>query len=415
MVANDFFMTFVIIKTVKMDNLKSDFKKYIAQTSNFSPFQIEVEKAEGIYVYDRFGKDYIDLMSGISVSNIGHRHTKVLAAIREQLDNYMHVMVYGEFVESPQVKLAKKLAEVLPASLNMTYFVNSGSEAIEGALKLARKYTQRTEIIAFKGAYHGSTMGAITLLSDERYKQPFRPLMPDIKFLEFNNISNLEQITERTACVVTEVIQSGRGIVPADNDFLTALRKKCNETGSLLIFDEIQTCYGRTGKLFAFEHYKVVPDILCIAKSMGGEMPLGAFIASNTMMDCLNGEHPLLGHATTFGGHPVSCAASLATLDVILNENLMKKVEEKAAIFRNKLSKHPAIKEIRGKGLFMAIELKQSEKIEKIVENCIKNGIITFWFLFNHNSLSIIPPLTITYEEIDVACKRLLNALEENI
>lgn len=395
-----------------MNNLKSDFKKYIAQTSNFSSFQIEVEKAEGIYVYDRFGKDYIDLMSGISVSNIGHRHPKVLAAIREQLDHYMHVMVYGEFVESPQVKLAKKLAEVLPDTLNMTYFVNSGSEAIEGALKLARKYTQQTEIIAFKGGYHGSTLGALTLLSDERYKQPFRPLMPNVKLLEFNNINNLEEITEQTACVVTEVIQAGRGIIVADLDFLTALRKRCNETETLLIFDEIQTCYGRTGKMFAFEHYEVIPDILCIAKSMGGEMPLGAFIASNTLMDCLNGDHPLLGHATTFGGHPVSCAASLATLDVILDEKLLESVEEKAAIFRKKLSAHPTIKEIRGKGLFMAIELTNPADIEKIVENCIDNGIITFWFLFNHNSLSIIPPLNITLNEIDLACERLLKALD---
>jgi len=395
-----------------MNSLKTEFKKYIAQSSNFSAFQIEVEKAEGIYVYDRYGNEYIDMMSGISVSNIGHRHPKVIAAIKEQLDKYMHVMVYGEFIESPQVLLAGKLAELLPASLNMTYFVNSGSEAIEGALKLARKYTERTEIITFKGGYHGSTMGALALLSDERFKQPFRPLMPDVKFLEFNNISNLEQISKRTACVVTEVIQAGRGIIEAESDFLTALRNKCNETGTLLIFDEIQTCYGRTGKLFAFEHYQIIPDILCIAKSMGGEMPLAAFIASDHLMDCLNGDHPLLGHATTFGGHPVSCAASMATLKVILNENLMDNVAEKADIFRKRLSLSPSIKEIRGKGLYMAIELNEPEKIEKIVENCIANGIITFWFLFNHHSLSIIPPLTITFKEIDMVCEKLLKALE---
>jgi acetylornithine/succinyldiaminopimelate/putrescine aminotransferase len=395
-----------------MNALKSDFKKYMAQTSDFLPFQIEVEKAEGIYVYDKLGKDYIDLMSGISVSNIGHRHPKVLTAVREQLEKYLHVMVYGEFVESPQIMLAKKLASLLPSTLNMSYFVNSGSEAIEGALKLARKFTQRTEIIAFKDAYHGSTMGALALLSNEEFKQAFRPLMPDVKILAFNNISNLDQISDRTACVVTEVIQAGRGIVPAENDFMMALRKKCNETGTLLIFDEIQTCYGRTGKLFAFEHYQVVPDILCIAKSMGGEMPLAAFIASDSIMQCLNGDHPLLGHATTFGGHPVSCAASLATLDVILDEKLIEKVEEKAGIFRKKLSGHPAIKEIRGKGLFMAIELTEPEKIEKIVENCINHGIITFWFLFNHQCLSIIPPLTITEKEINLSCERLIKALE---
>ena len=396
-----------------MNNFNSDFKKYIAQSSNFSAFQIEVEKAEGIYIYDRYGKDYIDMMSGIAVSNIGHRHPKVVAAVKEQLDQYMHVMVYGEFVEMPQVKLAKKLAEILPPSLNMTYFVNSGSEAIEGALKLARKYTKRTEVVAFKGGYHGSTMGALALLSDERFKQAFRPLMPDVKFLEFNNINNLDMISNRTACVVTEIIQAGSGITIADFDFLTALRKKCNETGTLLVFDEIQTCYGRTGKMFAFEHYGLAPDILCLAKSMGGEMPLGAFIASDEIMNCLNGDHPLLGHATTFGGHPLSCAASLATLEVILNENLMEEVEEKAAIFRKRLSAHPAIKEIRGKGLYMAIELNKPESIEKIVENCISNGIITFWFLFNHHSLSLIPPITITFEEIDIACNRILKALDE--
>ncbi len=396
-----------------MNNFNSDFKKYIAQSSNFSAFQIEVEKAEGIYIYDRYGKDYIDMMSGIAVSNIGHRHPKVVAAVKEQLDQYMHVMVYGEFVEMPQVKLAKKLAEILPPSLNMTYFVNSGSEAIEGALKLARKYTKRTEVVAFKGGYHGSTMGALALLSDERFKQAFRPLMPDVKFLEFNNINNLDMISNRTACVVTEIIQAGSGITIAYFDFLTALRKKCNETGTLLVFDEIQTCYGRTGKMFAFEHYGLAPDILCLAKSMGGEMPLGAFIASDEIMNCLNGDHPLLGHATTFGGHPLSCAASLATLEVILNENLMEEVEEKAAIFRKRLSAHPAIKEIRGKGLYMAIELNKPESIEKIVENCISNGIITFWFLFNHHSLSLIPPITITFEEIDIACNRILKALDE--
>ncbi|MFZ4401237.1 MAG: aspartate aminotransferase family protein [Bacteroidales bacterium] len=395
-----------------MSNLKLDFKKYIAQSSTFSAFQIEVEKAEGIYVYDKYGKQYIDMMSGISVSNIGHRHPKVLEAIKKQLDKYMHVMVYGEFVESPQIILAKKLADILPPALNMTYFVNSGSEAIEGGLKLAKKYTERTEIIAFKGGYHGSTLGAIALLSDERFKKPFLPLMPDVKILEFNNIYQLECITKKTACVVTEVIQAGSGIYAANKDFLIALRKKCDETGSLLIFDEIQTCYGRTGKMFAFEHYNIFPDILCIAKSMGGEMPLGAFISSDKLMDCLNGDHPLVGHATTFGGHPVSCAASLATLEVIQNEKLIESVNSKADFFRKKLSGHPAIKEIRGIGLFMSIELNDALNIEKIVENCIENGIITFWFLFNHQSISLIPPLTITFQEIDLTCERLLKALD---
>jgi acetylornithine/N-succinyldiaminopimelate aminotransferase len=394
-----------------MESLKSDFNKYIAQASVFEAFQLEVANAEGIYVYDKFGKDYIDLMSGISVSNLGHRHPEVVKAIKEQIDKYMHVMVYGEFIESPQIKLAKRLAELLPPQLCMTYFVNSGSEAIEGAMKLARKYTKRSEIIAFKDAYHGSTMGALALLSNEVFKQDFRPLMPDVKLLDFNEISQLSAITERTACVITEVIQAGRGIMVAETEFLKALRKRCDETGTLLIYDEIQTCYGRTGKLFAFEHYEVVPDILCIAKSMGGEMPLGAFISSAQIMDCLNGSHPLYGHATTFGGHPVSCAASLATLNVIVNENLLADVESKAQQIRTLLKDHPAIKEIRGKGLFMSVELNNPEKIEEIVAQSMANGLITFWFLFNHNSLSVIPPINITSEEINVAMQRFMNAL----
>jgi acetylornithine/succinyldiaminopimelate/putrescine aminotransferase len=394
-----------------MENLKSDFKKYIAQASTFDAFQLEVESAQGIYVYDKSGNQYFDLMSGIAVSNIGHRHPYVINAIKEQLDKYMHVMVYGEFMESPQVKLAKRLSDLLPPDLNMTYFVNSGSEAIEGALKLARKYTTRSEIIACKDGYHGSTLGALALLSNEEFKQAFRPLMPDVRFITFNDTAQLELITNKTACVVTEVIQAGRGIIVADPVFLKALSEKCKQTGTLLIFDEMQTCYGRTGKLFAFEHYGVIPDILCIAKSMGGEMPLGAFISSDKIMDCLNANHPLLGHATTFGGHPVSCAASLATLDVIFNENLLDVVDEKSQLIINALKGHPAIKEIRGKGLFLAIELMHPENIEKIVENCISNGIITFWFLFNHHSLSIIPPLTITNEEIIMAIEKLKKAL----
>ena len=394
-----------------MENLKSDFKKYIAQASTFDAFQLEVESAQGIYVYDKSGNQYFDLMSGIAVSNVGHRHPYVINAIKEQLDKYMHVMVYGEFMESPQVKLAKRLSDLLPPDLNMTYFVNSGSEAIEGALKLARKYTTRSEIIACKDGYHGSTLGALALLSNEEFKQAFRPLMPDVRFITFNDTAQLELITNKTACVVTEVIQAGRGIIVADPVFLKALSEKCKQTGTLLIFDEMQTCYGRTGKLFAFEHYGIIPDILCIAKSMGGEMPLGAFISSDKIMDCLNANHPLLGHATTFGGHPVSCAASLATLDVIFNENLLDVVDEKSQLIINALKGHPAIKEIRGKGLFLAIELMHPENIEKIVENCISNGIITFWFLFNHHSLSIIPPLTITNEEIILAIEKLKKAL----
>lgn len=394
-----------------MQNSKVLFKKYIAQTSTFDAFQIDVDKAEGIYVYDKAGKQYIDLMSGIAVSNIGHRHPEVIKAIKEQVDKYLHVMVYGEFIESPQVKLAKRLADLLPETLNMTFFVNSGSEAVEGAMKLARKYNKRSEIIAFKGGYHGSTLGAVSILGDEKYKQDFRPLIPDVKILEFNNNKDLSQITDKTSCVVIEVIQAGSGIRIPNREFLKKLRQICTDTGALLIFDEIQTGFGRTGKLFAFEHYDVIPDVLCIAKSMGGGMPIGAFISSNSIMDSLNDSHPLLGHATTFGGHPVSCAASLAALNVLIDTNIMHEVEAKANLFKSYLKDHPNIKEIRNVGLFMAIELKDSSTIDKIVERCIENGVITYWFLYNHDSLSIIPPLTITNEEIKEACDRLIKAL----
>ncbi len=394
-----------------MQNSKELLKKYIAQTSTFDAFQIDVATAEGIYVYDKAGKQYIDLMSGIAVSNIGHRHPEVIKAIKEQVDKYLHVMVYGEFIESPQVKLAQRLADLLPDTLNMTFFVNSGSEAVEGAIKLARKYTKRSEIIAFKGGYHGSTLGAVSILGEEKYKQDFRPLIPDVKILEFNYLNDLDQITNKTSCVVIEVIQAGSGIRIPNKEFLKKLRQKCTETGALLIFDEIQTGFGRTGKLFAFEHYDVIPDVLCIAKSMGGGMPIGAFISSNIIMDSLNDSHPLLGHATTFGGHPVSCAASLAALNVLIDNNIMDDVEIKANLFKSSLKDHPNIKEIRSVGLFMAIELKDSSKIDKIVERCIENGIITYWFLYNHDSLSIVPPLTITNEEIKEACTRLIKAL----
>ena len=395
-----------------MQTNKELFKKYIAQTSTFDAFVIDVAKAEGIYVWDKAGKEYMDMMSGIAVSNIGHRHPEVIKAIKEQVDQYLHVMVYGEFAESPQVKLAKRLADLLPDNLNMTFFVNSGSEAIEGALKLARKYNKRSEIIAFKGGYHGSTLGAVSILGDEAYKQVFRPLIPDVKILEFNNIDVLDEITDKTSCVVTEVIQAGSGIRLPNKDFLLKLRKKCTETGTLLIFDEIQTGFGRTGELFAFKHYGIVPDVLCIAKSMGGGMPIGAFISSNIIMDSLNDGHPLLGHATTFGGHPVSCAASLAALEVLINENIMADVDAKAKLFKDYLQVHPNIKEIRNVGLFMAIELKDASNIEMLVESCMNNGIITYWFLYNHNSLSIVPPLTIINDEIKEACTRILKSLE---
>jgi len=396
-----------------MQSLSKEFKKFIAQISDFKPFQLEINKAEGLYVEDIYGKKFIDLMSGISVSNIGHRHPKVIEAIKQQLELYLHVMVYGEFIESPQVKLAEKLCSLLPHNLNSIFYVNSGSEAIEGALKLAKKFTKRTEIVSFKDSYHGSTAGALSLLSCREFKQPFLPLLPDVRIIEFNNTENLKQITEKTACVITEVIQAGSGIIPANKYFFTALKKRCNEVGALLIFDEIQTCYGRTGKLFAFEHYNVTPDILCIGKSFGGEMPLGAFISSKQIMDILSEGHPLYGHATTFGGHPVCCAASLATLNVLLNDDVISKVNEKSEKFVSYLKNHPAIKEIRGIGLFLAVEVVKSNIIESIIEEFINNGIITYWFLFNHSCFSIIPPLTIDEFEIKSTCEKITYVLDK--
>ncbi|MBA3706257.1 MAG: aspartate aminotransferase family protein [Bacteroidetes bacterium] len=364
---------------------------------------LEIEKAEGIYLYDVSGKRYLDLISGISVSNIGHRHPKVLLAIHEQLDKYMHLMVYGEYVQSPQVKLAKALADHLPSNLNSVYFVNSGSEAIEGAMKLAKRYTVRTEIISFKNAYHGSTQGSLSIMGNEDLKNAFRPLLPDTKQIEFNNLKDLKQITERTACVVVETIQGEAGAILPQNDFLNFLRKRCDEVGTLLIADEIQCGFGRTGKLFAFEHYNFVPDILCLAKAMGGGMPIGAFISSKEIMNSFT-KNPMLGHITTFGGHPVSCVASLATLNVLMEEKLIEKVEAKEQLFR-KLLKHPKIKSIKGKGLMLAIEFENYEQNKIIIDRCIKKGVIVDWFLFNSHSMRIAPPLTITEDEIRFACE----------
>ncbi|HWZ21852.1 MAG TPA: aspartate aminotransferase family protein, partial [Cytophagaceae bacterium] len=329
------------------------FLNSMAQTSD-TPLMLEIEKAEGIYLYGKNGKKYIDLISGISVSNIGHRNPKVVEAIKDQLDKYMHLMVYGEYIQSPQVLLAKRLKATLPVRLNNVYFVNSGAEATEGALKLAKRYTGRAEIISCKNAYHGSTNGALSVMGDEYFKQAFRPLLPGIRHIQFNDVKELNEITEDTAAVIIETIQGEAGIrIPAEA-YLKALRKKCTETGTLLIMDEIQTGFGRTGKFWAFEHFGIEPDILLTSKGMGGGMPIGAFIAPKEIMNVL-ANNPVLGHITTFGGHPVCCAASLATIDVILDEKLMDGITEKELLFHS-LLKHPAIKEIRSKGLLLAVE-----------------------------------------------------------
>jgi acetylornithine/succinyldiaminopimelate/putrescine aminotransferase len=386
------------------------FFNHLAQTSE-TPLALEIEKAEGVYLYDTSGKRYMDLISGISVSNVGHRHPKVLAAIHSQLDKYMHLMVYGEYIQSPQVQLAKLLADHLPVTLGSAYFVNSGSEAIEGAMKLAKRYTGRTEIISFKNGYHGSTHGSLSIMGNEEFKNAFRPLLPDTRQLEFNNNENFKLITGRTACVVVETIQGEAGAVVPENDFFKQLRKRCDETGTLLIADEIQCGFGRTGKLFAFEQYDFIPDILCLAKGMGGGMPIGAFISSNEIMHTLT-NNPILGHITTFGGHPVSCAASAATLNVLIEEKLIEQVEAKEQLFRKHL-KHPKIKSVNGKGLLLSVEFESFEQNKSIIDSCIQKGVITDWFLFNAHSMRIAPPLTITEKEIELACDVIVGSINE--
>ncbi len=385
------------------------FFNHVAQTSN-TPLALEIEKAEGIYLFDVSGKRYIDLISGISVSNVGHRHPKVIDAITAQLGKYMHLMVYGEYIQSPQVQLANALTAVLPKKLDSVYFVNSGSEAIEGAMKLAKRFTGRSEIVSFKNAYHGSTQGSLSIMGNEEFKNAFRPLLPNTKQIHFNDIDSLLDITEQTACVVVETIQGEAGAVEPKNDFLKKVRERCNKTGTLLVLDEIQCGFGRTGKLFAFEHFGIIPDILCIAKGMGGGMPIGAFISSKEIMSSLT-NNPILGHITTFGGHPVSCAASLATLNILIEEKLCEQVAKKEKLVRELLV-HPKIKSINGKGLLLAIEFESYEQNKKIIDKCILNGVITDWFLFNAHSMRIAPPLTITEEEIKIACEIILKNID---
>ncbi len=371
---------------------------------------VEIVSASGIYLYDDHGNRYIDLVSGVSVSNVGHRHPHVVQAIRQQLERYMHVMVYGKFVHAPQVKLAKMLADHLPASLDSVYFVNSGSEAIEGALKLAKRATGRSEIVYFRDAYHGGTAGALSVLGHETMKNAFRPLVPGGRMLDFNDFSQIGQISQSTAAVLVEPIQAEAGIILPNQGYLEALRIRCNQTGALLIFDEIQMGFGRTGKLFAFEHFNVIPDILCLAKAMGGGMPIGAFVASRQLMQLFT-HLPELGHITTFGGHPVSCAASLAALEVILNESLHLRAEAKGKRFEEHLLFHPALSSIRRKGLMLGLELKDGLKINTLMEAFKKNRLVVDQFLFNYNSFRIAPPLTISEDEIDEAAQLVENAL----
>jgi acetylornithine/succinyldiaminopimelate/putrescine aminotransferase len=385
------------------------FLNNIAQT-NDSPFLISVERAEGIYLYSPEGKRYTDLISGIGVSNIGHRHPHVIQAIKNQLDKHLHVMVFGEYIQSSSNQLAHKLTSLLPPSLNSVYFVNSGTEANEGALKLAKRYTGRTEIISCRKSYHGSTHGSLSVSGNELKKQAFRPLLPDVKFIDFNVPDDLEQITTATACVIIETIQGDAGVRIPSAPYLKALRKRCDETGALLILDEIQCGMGRTGTLFAFEQFDIVPDILTTAKAFGGGLPIGAFIADKKIMGSLTHE-PMLGHITTFGGNPVCCASALATLEVIENEKLLSTVETKGKLFE-KLLQHNHIREIRRFGLMFAVDFDSADRVNRIVEYAKQNGVICYWFLSHRNSFRIAPPLTITEEQIRESCEVILEAIE---
>jgi acetylornithine/N-succinyldiaminopimelate aminotransferase len=391
-----------------MSTLRNQFYNHLAQTSDM-PMELEIVSADGNYQYDSKGKKYLDLISGIAVSNLGHNHPAIKKAISTQLDAHLHLMVYGEFIQSPQVKLANALAELLPKNLSSVFFTNSGSEAVEGALKLAKRFTGRTELISCKNAYHGSTHGALSIIGSEEWKNSFRPLLPDVRQILFNHWEDLSLITDKTACVIIEPVQGEAGVRIGNVYYLEALRKKCDETGTLLIFDEIQSGFGRTGKFFAFEHFNVIPDILLLGKALGGGMPLGAFISSKEIMESLQ-SNPVLGHITTFGGHPLSCAASLAALEVLKNEKWISEVEEKELLFKELLN-HPEIIEVRGIGLMFAVELRDFEYIQKVIKKCIEGGLITDWFLFSDNSLRIAPPLTITKKEIESACEIILQSL----
>jgi putrescine aminotransferase len=386
------------------------FLSHVAQTTAF-PLLLEIESAEGLMLRGTGGQQYYDLISGIGVSNVGHRHPKVLKAIKKQLKKYLHLMVYGEFVQAPQTKLAEKLIETLPSALDNVYFVNSGSEAIEGALKLAKRYTQRTELVSCYNAYHGSTHGALSVSGSEKFKSAFRPLLPDVKHIRFNEMADLELITTKTAAVLIETIQGEAGVRVPDITYLQALATHCKKVGALLILDEIQAGFGRTGKFWAFEHFGILPDILVCAKGMGGGMPIGAFIASKKMMQSLT-DNPILGHITTFGGHPVSCAASLATIKIIQKEKLHEKAEAKAELFKKCLI-HPKIKAIRNCGLMIAIEFESFDVLKPIIDKAISYGILTDWFLYCDNSMRIAPPLTIGKNQIYDVCGILLKAINE--
>ena len=395
-------------------NQRHLFLNHVGQTSD-APLALEIVKARGSRLWDVAGKEYIDLIGGISVCNVGHCHPDVVEAVQKQAAEYMHIMVYGELLVTPQVAYAKKLVDHLPASLNAVFFTASGSEATEGAMKLAKRATNRTQIIGFKNSYHGSTQGALSIMGSEYWKNAFRPLLPDTLQLEYNSFEDLQYITERTACVVAETIQAEAGVLKPQNGWLLALRKRCTATGTLLVLDEIQCGFGRNGTLWAFQQFNVVPDILLLGKALGGGMPLGAFVADKKLMDLFT-YNPVLGHINTFGGHPVSCAAGLAAFNVLINENLLSAIKEKESLFLS-LLQHPAIKAVRSCGLMIAVEFDSFETNKKLIDILVDvtpgdAGVFTDWFLFASNCLRIAPPLVISNHEILLACQSIIKALD---
>ncbi len=396
------------LREIKSLNQRELFLCHVAQTSA-APLALEIVKAEGSFLYDAHGKKYIDLIGGISVANVGHRHPKVIEAIKKQVDAYLHIMVYGEFIETPQVQYAKLLADHLPHSLNSVYFTNSGTEAVEGAMKLAKRVTNRTRIMAFNSSYHGSTQGALSIMGSEYWRNAFRPLLSGIVHHDYGSFDGLEDITEQTACVIAETVQAEAGIIAPSGSGVHALRKKCTENGALLLLDEVQTGFGRTGKLWGFEHFGIIPDILILGKALGGGMPLGAFIADKKLMDAFT-NNPVLGHITTFGGHPVCCAAGMAAMNVLLQEGMVEVVTQKEALFKSLLV-HDKIKEVRSFGLWLAVEFDSFETNKKTIDTCIENGVLTDWFLFAPNTLRISPPLMIPDEYIEKCCKVIVNAI----
>ena len=390
--------------------MKQEFFKYQAQTTPYAA-GFEVEKAEGSYIYGKDGRAYLDFVAGVSANTLGHSHPKVVNAIKEQADKYLHVMVYGEYAQEKPVELCRLLAEATPEPLEVTYLVNSGAEAIDGALKLAKRYTGREEIISMKNSYHGNTHGALSVSGNEFQKREFRPLLPMISFIEFNNEEEFSKITEKTACVIAETIQGAAGFLTPSQNYFKNLKKRCEEVGALLILDEIQPGFGRTGKLFSFEHYDMVPDILVMGKGMGGGVPVGAFMSSAEIMKSLQ-HSPKLGHITTFGGNPLIAAASFATLKEVLESSLMNEVEEKEKLFRELLV-HPKIKKVNGRGLMLAVELESPEYTLDVAKRCMEKGLIVFWQLYRNEFMRISPPLTISKEEIKKGCEIILEALNE--